>query len=103
MDTIKEVVQQKYGEAARQARNGLKAGSGCGTSACCDTDPITSNLYDEQQAGAIPAEAMLASLGCGNPTVLAELRPGDVLLDLGSVLRNRPPQRPVAPRRAARE
>jgi ubiquinone/menaquinone biosynthesis C-methylase UbiE len=84
MDTIKEVVQQKYGEAARQARNGLKAGCGCGTSACCDTDPITSNLYDEQQAGAIPAAAMLASLGCGNPTALAELRPGDVVLDLGS-------------------
>jgi SAM-dependent methyltransferase len=84
MDTIKEVVQQKYGEAARQARNGLKAGCGCGTSACCDADPITSNLYDESQAAAIPAEAMLASLGCGNPTALAELKPGEVVLDLGS-------------------
>jgi len=84
MDTIKDVVQQKYGEAARQARSGLKPGCGCGTSACCDTDPITSNLYDESQAAAIPAEAMLASLGCGNPTALAELKAGEVVLDLGS-------------------
>src|SRR5688500_905663 len=84
METIKEVVQQKYGEAALQARSGQKAGCGCGTSACCGTDPITSNLYDESQAAAIPAEAMLASLGCGNPTALAELKPGEVVLDLGS-------------------
>ena len=84
MDTIKEVVQQKYGEAALHARSGQKAGCGCGTSACCGTDPITSNLYDETQAEAIPAAAMLASLGCGNPTALAELQPGEVVLDLGS-------------------
>src|SRR5919205_971438 len=84
MDTVKQVVRQKYGEAALQARSGLKAGCGCGTSACCGTDPITSNLYDESQAAAIPAEAMLASLGCGNPTALAELKPGEVVLDLGS-------------------
>ena len=84
MDTIKEVVQQKYGEAALQARSGRKAGCGCGTSACCGPDPITSNLYDESQAAAVPVEAMLASLGCGNPTALAELKPGEVVLDLGS-------------------
>jgi ubiquinone/menaquinone biosynthesis C-methylase UbiE len=84
MDTIKEVVQQKYGEAARNARNGLKSGCGCGTSACCDSDPITSNLYDEGQAAAIPPAALLASLGCGNPTALAELKAGEVVLDLGS-------------------
>ena len=84
MDTIKEVVQQKYGEAARSARAGVKSGCGCGTSSCCDSDPITSNLYDESQAAAIPAEALLASLGCGNPTTLAELKPGEVVLDLGS-------------------
>jgi arsenite methyltransferase len=84
MDTIKEVVQQKYGEAAVRARNGLKAGCGCGTSSSCGTDPITGNLYDEGQAAAIPPEAMLASLGCGNPTALAELKPGEVVLDLGS-------------------
>ena len=51
---------------------------------CCGTDPITSNLYDEAEAGAVPAEAMLASLGCGNPTALAELSAGETVLDLGS-------------------
>src|SRR5687767_10530063 len=84
MDGIKEVVQQKYGEAAVQARSGVKPGCGCGTSACCEADPITSNLYDDDQAGAIPPAALLASLGCGNPTALAELKPGETVLDLGS-------------------
>jgi ubiquinone/menaquinone biosynthesis C-methylase UbiE len=84
MDAIREVVQQKYGEAALRARSGQKAGCGCGTSGCGGTDPITSNLYDEAQAAAIPVEAMLASLGCGNPTALAELKAGEVVLDLGS-------------------
>ena len=83
MDAIKDVVREKYGEAARQARSGTKAGCGCGTS-CCGPDPITSNLYDESQAAAVPPEAILASLGCGNPTALAELKPGEVVLDLGS-------------------
>ena len=82
MDTIKEAVQQKYGEAALQARSGAKAGCGCGAS--CGPDPITSGLYDETQAAGVPAEALLASLGCGNPTALAELKPGEVVLDLGS-------------------
>jgi len=81
MDSIKDVVQQKYGQAALQARAGHKADCGCSTS-CCST--ITSDLYDESQAAAIPEEAMLASLGCGNPTALAELKPGEVVLDLGS-------------------
>jgi ubiquinone/menaquinone biosynthesis C-methylase UbiE len=84
MDAIKEVVQEKYGLAARRASSGQKASCGCGTSAGCGTDPITSDLYDESQAAAIPAEAMLASLGCGNPTALAELKAGEVVLDLGS-------------------
>ncbi len=84
MNAIKEVVQQKYGHAAMQARSGAKADCGCRTSGCCGTDPITSNHYDDEQASAIPAEAMLASLGCGNPTALAQLNPGDVVLDLGS-------------------
>src|SRR5687768_13611313 len=84
MNAIKETVQRKYGDAAQQARSGGKAACGCGTSACCGTDPITSNLYDEDQAAVVPAEAMLASLGCGNPTALAELKPGEVVLDLGS-------------------
>jgi arsenite methyltransferase len=82
MDSVKQAVQQKYGAAALQARRGAKAGCGCGTS--CDTDPITSNLYDDAEAGAVPLEALLASLGCGNPTALAELKPGEVVLDLGS-------------------
>ena len=82
MDPIKEVVRQKYGEAAIKARSGVKADCGCATSACCD--PITSDLYEEGQTSAIPAEALLASLGCGNPTALAELKPGEVVLDLGS-------------------
>ena len=84
MESIKDVVQEKYGEAARHARSGLKADCGCGTSGCCGPDPITSNLYDEAEAAAVPVEAMLASLGCGNPTALAELKPGEVVLDLGS-------------------
>ena len=82
MDTLKEAVQQQYGAAALQARAGVKAGCGCETSGCCDA--ITSNLYEEGQAAAVPVEAMLASLGCGNPTALAELEPGEVVLDLGS-------------------
>jgi SAM-dependent methyltransferase len=82
MDVIKEAVQRKYGKAALQARNGAKAGCGCGQ--CCGPDPITSNLYDDTQAAEVPAEALLASLGCGNPTALAELKAGEVVLDLGS-------------------
>jgi len=83
MNPIREAVQQKYGEAARQVLSGARAGCGCGPS-CCGTDPVTSDLYDETQAAAVPAEALLASLGCGNPTALAELKPGEVVLDLGS-------------------
>src|SRR4051794_100059 len=84
MDAIKEVVQQKYGQAALQARTGAQASCGCGTSSGCGPDPITSNLYDDAQAAAIPTEALLTSLGCGNPTALAELRAGEIVLDLGS-------------------
>jgi len=80
---IKEVVRQKYGEAALRVTSG--GSSCCGASVateCCD--PITSNLYDVSQAGEIPEEALLASLGCGNPTALAKLNPGETVLDLGS-------------------
>jgi len=84
METIKSAVQEKYGEAARRARNGASATCGCGTSGCCGPDPITSNLYDESQTGAVPTQAVLASLGCGNPTALAELNAGETVLDLGS-------------------
>ena len=83
MDAIKTAVQEKYGEAARRARSGSSATCGC-ASDCCGTDPITSNFYDDAEAGAVPAEAMLASLGCGNPTALAELSAGETVLDLGS-------------------
>src|ERR1019366_7533397 len=81
---VKELVQEKYGQAALRVSKG--GSSCCGASAardgCCD--PITSNLYDAAQTGALPEKAVLASLGCGNPTALAELRPGEVVLDLGS-------------------
>jgi SAM-dependent methyltransferase len=80
---IKDVVKEKYGQAALRVTSG--GSSCCGASAsteCCD--PITSNLYDVSQAGQIPEEALLASLGCGNPTALAKLNPGEIVLDLGS-------------------
>lgn len=82
---IKEVVREKYGEAALRVTSGGScccgaapaSASGCG-------DPITSNLYDANQTGQIPEEAVLASLGCGNPTALAQLKEGETVLDLGS-------------------
>jgi len=80
---VREVVKEKYGQAALRVKSG--GSSCCGATAgtgCCD--PITANLYDATQAGEIPEEALLASLGCGNPTALAKLNPGDVVLDLGS-------------------
>jgi arsenite methyltransferase len=81
---IKVVVKEKYAQAARQARSGSASccGAGSALSTCCD--PITSNLYSAEQAGEVPQAAMLASLGCGNPTALAELHPGETVLDLGS-------------------
>ena len=81
---IKETVQLKYGEAARRAQTGA-ASSCCGGSCGCDTpDPITSDLYSITEKSQLPEQAVLASLGCGNPTALAELRPGETVLDLGS-------------------
>ena len=78
-ENLKDVVKEKYGEAARRASNG--AGSCCGD-ACAD--PISGHLYDEAQTGELPAAAVAASLGCGNPTALAELEAGEIVLDLGS-------------------
>ncbi len=80
---IKEVVKEKYGQAALRVTSG---GSSCcgATASIGGCDPITTNLYDSSQAGQIPEEALLASLGCGNPTALAKLNPGEVVLDLGS-------------------
>jgi SAM-dependent methyltransferase len=82
---VKEVVKQKYGEAAARVAAGSSGGC-CGGSSgdCCGADPITSNLYDALQASEVPEKAMLASLGCGNPTALAELKAGETVLDLGS-------------------
>ena len=84
-ENIREIVREKYGEAAKR----VSAGQG---SACCGTspsssiagcDPITSNLYGDE-ASVLPAAALQASLGCGNPTLLANLQPGETVLDLGS-------------------
>ncbi|HUA15215.1 MAG TPA: arsenite methyltransferase [Verrucomicrobiae bacterium] len=80
---IKQVVKQKYGEAALRVHSGGSSCCGGAPGTGC-ADPITSNLYDAAQAGQIPEEALLASFGCGNPTALAELKPGETVLDLGS-------------------
>ena len=83
-EQTKEVVKEKYGAAARR----VTAGNGstcCGASSCgTDVDPITRDLYDRGQVEALPEMAVKASLGCGNPTALAKLRPGETVLDLGS-------------------
>src|SRR5499425_2857604 len=84
-ENVKEVVREKYGQAAVRAASGKS--SCCGTSPASSLDgcdPITSNLYGDGEASAIPEEALKASLGCGNPTALAELNPGEIVLDLGS-------------------
>ncbi|BAZ18297.1 UbiE/COQ5 methyltransferase (plasmid) [Calothrix sp. NIES-4071] len=87
-DNIRELVRHEYGEAARTVLNG-------GSSGCCGSGTdlkahlngssiVTENLYDEAEKSSLPEAAVLASLGCGNPTALAELKPGEVVLDLGS-------------------
>ena len=81
---IKEVVKEKYGQAALRVTSGGSSCCGATPASGLSCDPITSNLYDESQAQQIPEEAMLASLGCGNPTALAKLNPGETVLDLGS-------------------
>jgi arsenite methyltransferase len=83
---VKDVVKEKYGEAALRVTNKTGTSSCCGSasSSRLSCDPITANLYDASQAEQIPADAMLASLGCGNPTALAKLEPGETVLDLGS-------------------
>jgi arsenite methyltransferase len=86
---VRSTVKEKYGQAAQRVTDGAPATSCCGSSACCGAttegwDPITSDLYDENEKAGIPVEAVLASLGCGNPTALAALKPGDIVLDLGS-------------------
>ena len=93
LTSLQASVREKYGEAARRVADGQGSAACCapatGSSACCGAtteswDPITANLYDEGQTAGIPAEALLASLGCGNPTALAALEAGERVLDLGS-------------------
>src|SRR6266704_607007 len=85
---VREVVKEKYGQAALRAMSGRRS-SCCGATPAasgvgCGCDPITSNLYDSAETVQLPEEAVLASLGCGNPTALAQLNPGEIVLDLGS-------------------
>jgi arsenite methyltransferase len=77
---VKDAVRQKYGEIARS----VGTGGCCGPSSCGCGDPITSNLYSDRETSGLPADAVAASLGCGNPTALIELLPGQTVLDLGS-------------------
>jgi arsenite methyltransferase len=79
---IRQAVQQKYGEIAAAVKSG--SGSCCGPACCSTDDPITGNLYDKAETTGLPKQAVDASLGCGNPTALAELREGETVLDLGS-------------------
>ena len=81
---IKQVVKEKYGQAALRVKSGGSTCCGATSASGLSCDPITSNLYECSQASQVPEEAMLASLGCGNPTALAKLNPGEVVLDLGS-------------------
>ena len=90
---LRESVEARYGEAARRVAEGNAGAACCGpateSSGCCggtteSWDPITANLYDEGEAAGVPIEALLASLGCGNPSALADLHEGETVLDLGS-------------------
>ncbi|HEV3143310.1 MAG TPA: arsenite methyltransferase [Gemmataceae bacterium] len=81
---IKEVVKEKYGQAALRVHSGGSSCCGSAPSSQCGADPITSNLYAAGDTNLLPQEAVLASLGCGNPTALAKLHPGEIVLDLGS-------------------
>src|SRR5918999_4726246 len=101
-EDLKATVRERYAQAARRVTRG--ASPSCGSGGCCGAtdDPITSNLYTKDETACLPAEAVLASLGCGNPTALAELHEGEVVLDLGvgggidvllSARRVRPPRK----------
>lgn len=83
-ESIKELVRDKYAQAAVRAVSGKRSCCGTSPSSIGGCDPITANLYGENETSAIPEEALRASLGCGNPTVLAKLQPGETVLDLGS-------------------
>ena len=83
-ENIREAVKQKYGEAALRVQGGRSSCCGSAPAVGGGCDPITSNLYSAQQSGEVPEQALQASLGCGNPTALAQLHPGETVLDLGS-------------------
>ena len=84
-ETIKDVVKQRYGQAARSVLAGERGSCGCGTGGGgCGCDPVSSDLYDSAETAALPENAVLASLGCGNPAALAQLHLGETVLDLGS-------------------
>ncbi|HTM27556.1 MAG TPA: arsenite methyltransferase [Vicinamibacterales bacterium] len=84
MADIREAVRDKYGAIARSVVNKTSAEGCCGPTSCGCGDPISSNLYSAAETGALPADAVSASLGCGNPTALIDLQPGQTVLDLGS-------------------
>src|SRR5437667_5974977 len=81
---VQEIVREKYGQAALRVKSGGRSCCGATAASSLSCDPITSNLYDQAQTGQVPEEALHASLGCGNPTALAQLNPGEIVLDLGS-------------------
>jgi len=81
-ERLKEAVRQKYGTAALRVRQGQQGT--CGPAGACGCDPVSANLYDADETAGLPEGAVLASLGCGNPTALAELHEGETVLDLGS-------------------
>jgi SAM-dependent methyltransferase len=86
-ESLKDKVRRRYGASAEAVRTGTSTDAGCGCgcgSSDASSDPISSGLYAQAETAALPETAVLASLGCGNPTALAELRAGDVVLDLGS-------------------
>src|SRR4051812_46341485 len=84
MSDMQQAVRQKYGALASAVTKSTATTGCCGTSACGCGDPITSNLYSETETSGLPADAVTASLGCGNPTALIALEAGDTVLDLGS-------------------
>jgi SAM-dependent methyltransferase len=86
MSDIQKAVQEKYGAIASSVKDGAAAESAgcCGPATCGCADPITSSLYSDAERGALPETAVQASLGCGNPTALLALEPGQIVLDLGS-------------------